>query len=744
MPPPPALPRGRNLFRRPAAPAARRGERVPTFGGGAARTLFLPTWDGVSAPTYQHQLGLRRMLSDDAVKPALWTKLISVSALDWKMLPAVRGDDRARQVADFNLYNLQRMKGGTRGLTEAVLLPALVGGWSVCEVAWKDAPEPYPPWQGRRCFREVKSRENCWVEEDSFGNARSVVATTANGQERFDPRDGFVIHKHMPLYNRPQSDLAAAYRAYVAKDTIRTLWLIGLEKFGQPFLKGTYPANDWAMKAAIEDALEGARSRIWISLPDGCQIEPMEILGGNHAHYSQALEACDKAIFQSIAGAFLQNIMGSQTGTDPRGNSQVQKSTSELFIWHLAACMADVANDQLLPLATEENFRGAAPPRAMLGGVNDGELTASAQLDEILTRVGLPLSKRDAYERYGRSPPADDADALAPPQPAQPPGGGGGLPFDDGGGAAPPAEEHAEPDPPAGQAPDLTALPGADGVRAEQLLRAARDAGVAELAAIARAAGKRLLRGGGRKALAARELFNAEERQRLAAALAATTATADLLGRSRVRGHQRRARGAKEFAEPFRRFASAIPILAPQAALDYFRRLEPLISTRDAGRFGREMEKQAFQVAAVTEETLLDRLQDLIARRIEEGAGEKIGGKAVDDLLAAAGVTEQNDGYGAMVFRFAAKDSYVTGAWQEFRAPDVADDFPVYEYANPNDDRSRPEHAKKSGKYFSSKTPFAQVRGTGPENEIGCRCDFIPIYRATWEEMVRKGARLSG
>ncbi|HKB37597.1 MAG TPA: phage minor head protein, partial [Gemmataceae bacterium] len=151
-------------------------------------------------------------------------------------------------------------------------------------------------------------------------------------------------------------------------------------------------------------------------------------------------------------------------------------------------------------------------------------------------------------------------------------------------------------------------------------------------------------------------------------------------------------------------------------ALQYFLRLEPLLGV-DPGRFGADMEKQAFQLAVATEETLLDRIQKAIAERLESGEVNE-GPQAVQDLLDAAGVSVPNSGYSNAVFRTAAVDAYNTGAWNEYQ--DVAEEFPVYEYTNPVDTRSRPHHAAKNGQYYSSKTPFAQVRGEGPENEINC------------------------
>ena len=69
------------------------------------------------------------------------------------------------------------------------------------------------------------------------------------------------------------------------------------------------------------------------------------------------------------------------------------------------------------------NFHGRVPPKAAMSGVDDLELAESLNLDKGLSDMGLPLSKKELYERYGRSQPLDDDDALKPTVAA--PGGGG-------------------------------------------------------------------------------------------------------------------------------------------------------------------------------------------------------------------------------------------------------------------------------------------------------------------------------
>jgi hypothetical protein len=180
-------------------------------------------------------------------------------------------------------------------------------------------------------------------------------------------------------------------------------------------------------------------------------------------------------------------------------------------------------------------------------------------------------------------------------------------------------------DPPEGQAPTQVALPGQDGNRAEELLAEAKRAGAATLADVMRSAVDRLLAQGANKPQVSRKLarlFSDAEKDKLAHALGATLATANLLGRSRIRERQRLAEAGVKFSDvqAFADFADPIPLLSPQAAVNYFRNLVPELGT-DPKRFGRDMRRQAFTLAAATEETLVGKVQGEIATFLATGQG---------------------------------------------------------------------------------------------------------------------------
>lgn len=133
--------------------------------------------------------------------------------------------------------------------------------------------------------------------------------------------------------------------------------------------------------------------------------------------------------------------------------------------------------------------------------------------------------------------------------------------------------------PPEGPAEQQVAAPGRDGDKAEALLAEAKRQGISTLAKICKPAFARLLASD--DPLAADALFNAEESRALADALAATNATANLLGRSRIRLRQEKAlelKGARKFSDDptdFSRFDETLKPMQPESAVRYFKSLVP-------------------------------------------------------------------------------------------------------------------------------------------------------------------------
>jgi Phage Mu protein F like protein len=198
--------------------------------------------------------------------------------------------------------------------------------------------------------------------------------------------------------------------------------------------------------------------------------------------------------------------------------------------------------------------------------------------------------------------------------------------------------------------------------------------------------------------------------------------------------------GSRQAAAAVRFAAFAEPIPAaptPEAALAYFRRLVPSLD-RDPQRYGADLRRRAFTAAEATDATLLDHLQEIIAGWIETGEPTR-GAEAIAEALDRAGVSPANPSYSELVFRTNVADAYNTGAWEEFTDPDVAEEFPAWEYHNPADSRSRPHHAARSGNVYPNSISFNEVRGTDIGDVANCRCTFLPLHKSEYQAAERAG-----
>lgn len=302
------------------------------------------------------------------------------------------------------------------------------------------------------------------------------------------------------------------------------------------------------------------------------------------------------------------------------------------------------------------------------------------------------------------------------------------------------------------------ALPGHDGERAAELLKNAQAHGAQVLADIAHSAVTRLL-AKPRRLKAATTLFDDDEMKRLADMLAETTATANLLGRSKIRIQQAR---AVELAEKydeneptsFTAFADdELKPLAPTRAIAYFKRLVPTLDV-PAGRFSQAMRRKAFTVAKATSKGLLERVKEIISAALETGEKVSEAPRAVEKVLVAAGVHPRNPQHSEMIVRTNMMDAYSAGAEEELK--EVADTFPVYRYLGIADGRQGIDHAGHFGKYFPASVPFREIRDSlivrygkvvkakkGEGRAFNCRCGFQPVSKFKWLQLRTAGARIA-
>ncbi|HEY1188020.1 MAG TPA: phage minor head protein [Gemmata sp.] len=265
---------------------------------------------------------------------------------------------------------------------------------------------------------------------------------------------------------------------------------------------------------------------------------------------------------------------------------------------------------------------------------------------------------------------------------------------------------------------------GPDGARAHQLLARCRADGAEAFARACETAVRRLLATG--DPLGQPVLFDDAELAAIAEALARGIASADLMGRARIR---RRAEMAERVAfadsgtdDPYHDFADGVPVLEPTSALEYFRRLVPTLGA-SAVRYGPKLDRHAFTLAVASDQTLLEKVKGAILKQLQSGAGAV---PEVQQVLDAAGVSVKNPQYADLVVRTNVLDAYNQGAQDEVADPEMRERFPAWEYLGILDDRTGDDHRPRIGKFYPAAVPFAEVRGSRVWN---CRCSFAPVSK---------------
>lgn len=277
------------------------------------------------------------------------------------------------------------------------------------------------------------------------------------------------------------------------------------------------------------------------------------------------------------------------------------------------------------------------------------------------------------------------------------------------------------------------ALAGADGQALAKLVGQSKAYGVRLMADVVGEA-VRSYRGRG-------PLLTKPQQERIASALSAVNATAELLGRSRVAERSDRVRvfGDQQPPDvPFQTFADNPPgILAtPEDAVAFFMSRRPELGI-DPHRFGELQRRQAFTLAASTNKLLTERVQKIIGDAMRANRGVAEAQTAIRQALEAAGVSPVNPQYSEMVFRTNAMDSFQQGMYDQ--GHEEEDFFPCWQYLIIDDERTGEDHRPKGNRYYPRTATFSEVRGNRPFN---CRCSLRWVDRFEWDQLESRGARV--
>ena len=390
-----------------ASPATRSG---PTPGRSRSAARSTPTTSAARRRRCAAR-SARLFAREPALKAALEGKAAAVAALDVCVLPEDDADPEAVRPAKFIDWTVRAAPHGWDGLIRAVVLPALIDGFSVTEKTLRPiGPDDSRAWAGLWGLRHAKTRDTAWLRLrlDAFRNVAGVVSLL-RGLEEYDPAK-VILFTHADLFDNPfgRSDVRAAYRACNLIEDAYKLWQVLLRMTTGPFLHAT--VDDAARKPAMEAALAKARGLGYVVSPTDDTVAVLNLASASSFDaFERKVRILREEVYFSIRGAYLPFLQGAGTGGDVRGDAAVSKAAgSDPLEFLLAKAVERVLTNQLVPDLVRPNFApGVGRPSVGLGGV-DWRDTA-AQLDvarRLRDDFRVPVSRRWLH-KVSQVPPPD-------------------------------------------------------------------------------------------------------------------------------------------------------------------------------------------------------------------------------------------------------------------------------------------------------------------------------------------------
>ncbi|MBC7808499.1 MAG: DUF935 family protein [Akkermansiaceae bacterium] len=361
-----------------AAPAERVPLRVRTSGGRVSASHYEQISDGTYPPGGLDTF--RRMERDGQIRACLTTKRLSVLSETAQIRP---GDDSpdAKRAADSARTQLNAIPGGVAGLVTGAL-DALSMGYAVGELVFaQDGTLAAVKWHDPRRFAAVAGESGDVVAVELLEGGHSGNGVSA---EILFPASRFVWYTYQKRYGNPygESDLVAAYRSFAEKDSVRRMWLQGLDRFGVPTPVATVPTN-WTQKQIDELSarLGTLQSETSIVVPHGVTIG--YDLDAGRVEPARAYLTKIEYEDTQIARAILGQDMTTQGATGSLASARVHADVLCDWVQSLRSDIAQCLSAQVAARIAQYTVGyGVATPVISFPNLSPAELAARRELVE--------------------------------------------------------------------------------------------------------------------------------------------------------------------------------------------------------------------------------------------------------------------------------------------------------------------------------------------------------------------------
>ncbi len=284
------------------------------------------------------------MRHDEQIKAALFVKKFARLSTGWSISPPNEPTPEEQEATSFIEHVVDRV-GFNRTLKG--VMTALDFGYSIGEKLYSIAEDG--PFQGKIIIDKIKSKapENYGFQVDEFDNLLGLKPEEMGTDSTLLPIEKFIIYSYNQEFENPygNSDLRGAYNAWWMKHLFQKFMSIYFERFGIPTAKGTYPrfAGD-EQKRTLLAALKGIQSKTTVSLPEGFNIDLLEVAKEKGDVWLQALEHLDGRICRSILIPGLLGFSSMKFGSYALGKTQFT-----VFVWVLNELGNEIADDVVNP-----------------------------------------------------------------------------------------------------------------------------------------------------------------------------------------------------------------------------------------------------------------------------------------------------------------------------------------------------------------------------------------------------------
>ncbi len=188
--------------------------------------------------------------------------------------------------------------------------------------------------------------------------------------------------------------LSLSIYAILKKNAIGN-WAEFVEIFGIPMRTAETPSFDANTKKQIEDMLENMGSAAWGLFPEGTKINVVETgKTDSYKVFDMFIERMNSEISKRVLG----NTMTTDNGSS-RSQGEVHERTEQEIELDDKAFIADMVNDQLIPLLIRRGYR-LENMRFEWDDAENMELDVRSEVDLRISQMGFKLSKEYIENTY--------------------------------------------------------------------------------------------------------------------------------------------------------------------------------------------------------------------------------------------------------------------------------------------------------------------------------------------------------